>query len=343
MGNKNRLRSAALGISFSLLAGVSFMCAKKSEASKIFLSNPADASVSVVDLETLKEVAKINVGADPYFPAVSGDGKTLAVSVEGEGKIKYYNTETLELIGEEDFGKMDADHLMTMPDGKTIVMADNIGNSIVFLDFETRKEISRIKDVSSPHNIQFGRSHKYVYATSKKNPGISIIDVETRSLKKFYPTDVIPRGLMVSTDEKTIYFGARWISGLFMLNTETGKMDLMQFPLPHNETQMKSSTYHSLWTVNDSIVIGVNEGFSSADVINVKSRTLDDRYEDLSSPSTIAPIPGKTDMYLVTNFGDNSIKILKFDPTTRKLTLQKEGIVGQGQKDRPKRYAFWQG
>lgn len=342
MGKKNGLRKAALGISFALCAGISFMCAEKSEAKKIFLSNPADSSVSIVDLETLKEVGKIHVGHDPYFPAVSGDGKTLAVTVEGEGKIKYYDTQTLKLIAEENFGKMDADHMMTLPDGKTMVIADNPGSAVAFIDIATRKELSRI-DVSTPHNIQFGHSGNYVYVTSKKNPGISVIDVNNRSLKRFYPTDVIPRGLMVSPDEKTIYFGARWISGIFTMDVETGKMDLIQFPLPHNQTQMKSSTYHSFWTVNDSIVIGVNEGFSSADVINVKARKLEDRFEDVSSPSTVAPIPGSPDLYLVTNFGDNSVKILKYDPATRKLSLHKEGVVGQGQRDRPKRYAFWQG
>lgn len=343
MNHTKRFKNFAIGVTFVLGAGISFMCAEQTKASKIFMTHPADSSVSLIDLNTMKEIRKIHVGPNPYFPAVSGDGKTLAVTVEDEKKIKYYSTDNFELIGELEFGAMDADHLMLLPDGKHAILADNVGDAAVILDLETHQITKRIEGISSPHNIQIGRSGNYVYMTSKKNPGISKIDIKEQKLVKFMPTDVIPRGLMISPDETTLYYGARWISGIFAMNIESGDVRLMQIPLPHGKTEMASSTYHSLWTVNDSILFGVNEGFSSADIINVRTGELIDRFEDVDHPSTVEPVPGDPNTYVVTCFGDNAVKLFHLDPETYKLSLERSEIIGTANKARPKRYCYWKG
>jgi hypothetical protein len=51
---------------------------------QVLVVNTHDASVSRVDLETMKELNRYPVGPRPYGIAVSRDGKTVAVGVEDE-------------------------------------------------------------------------------------------------------------------------------------------------------------------------------------------------------------------------------------------------------------------
>ena len=57
-----------------------------------FVVNTGDESVSQVDLESMKEVRRFLVGRQPYGIAVSRDGKTVAVGVEGEEKVKFFDS-----------------------------------------------------------------------------------------------------------------------------------------------------------------------------------------------------------------------------------------------------------
>lgn len=325
----------------TLLCGLGLMCGKETRANRMFVVNPADSSLSLVNLEDMKVERTITVGANPYYAAVSGDGSVVAVTIEDEDVIRYYDTKTLEQTGEHKFGVMKSDHLMTLNDGSYAVMADNVGNAVVFLDFKTRDVAFRVENISSPHNIQLGPSGKYLYVTSKVDPGISIIDIEKKELAKWIKTDVVPRGLTVSPDEKTLYYGARWISGMFVLDVATKDVRLIQFPLPRNATEMQSNTYHTFCAVNDSIIIGVNEGFSSADVINTSSNSLMDRFEEVSNPSTVSPIPGRPYAYVVTNYGDNTAKVIVYNPEDHTLSLESQVQVGSVAGTRPKRVCFF--
>lgn len=59
--------------------------------SRVFVVNTQDASVSLVDLTTMREIRQFPVGPRPYGIAVSRDGKTVAVGVEDEGKVKFFD------------------------------------------------------------------------------------------------------------------------------------------------------------------------------------------------------------------------------------------------------------
>lgn len=68
--------------------------------SRVFVVNTQDASVSLVDINSLKEMRRIPVGPRPYGVVVSRDGRTLAVGVEDEEKVKFFDTTHFKLLGE---------------------------------------------------------------------------------------------------------------------------------------------------------------------------------------------------------------------------------------------------
>lgn len=308
---------------------------------KLFVVNVADSSVSLVDISTLKELKRFKVGPLPYFVALSGDNKVLAVSVEGEEKVKFYDAQTLQQKAEVHIGPMNSDHMVMFPDGIHALMADRTENTLVILNFQTMREEGRIKNVSSPHNIRMGESGKYAYVTSKLDPGISVVDLAQRKVKAFYPVKMIPRGLAVSPDEKTIYFGANWISAIFQMNAATGAIESVdEIPLPGKQQKIRESTYHGLEAYDDRYLLATNEGFSSFDVIDTRSGALVSRTTDVSGPGALLKLPGTTNHFVMTNMGDNTVEVVEVNPGKEIKVISKTKI-GVAVADRPKRFAFY--
>ena len=92
----------------------------------VYVVNSGDGTVSLVDLKQLKELRKIDVGSDPYGIALTQDGKTLVVGVEGEGKLKFFDTKDFKQKGELPIGKMFHDHMMLTKDGKHFLVAEYV-------------------------------------------------------------------------------------------------------------------------------------------------------------------------------------------------------------------------
>ena len=83
--NVHRATLAALALAVLAPALNSARAGEKTAVPKqVFVVNTGNASVSLVDLASMKEVRRYPVGERPYGIAVSQDGKTVAVGVEDE-------------------------------------------------------------------------------------------------------------------------------------------------------------------------------------------------------------------------------------------------------------------
>lgn len=307
---------------------------------KIFIVNRIDSTVSLVDLTTKKELRTLHVGPLPYYAQLSKDEKTLIVSVEGDEAVKFYDVATFAKKGEVHIGKMYAEHMALTPDGNHVVIANRYGDAVVGINISTMKEEFRVP-VSSPHNIRLGASGKYLYVTSKINPGFNVIDLQTHTLKHFFPVKFVPRGLAVSDDEKVIYAGANWVNGMFEIDANTGNLIRYDpLPLPTGKTKVEENTYHGFEVVNDDIVLGTNEGLSALDVINSKTGALANRTTAVANPGAILMVPGMKNRFVVTNRGDNTIEVMEVQ-NNHDLKVISTMKVGRGVGDLPKRFVFY--
>src|SRR5262249_23879269 len=104
----------------------------------VFVVNTGDGSVSLVDLEAMKEVAP-----RPYGIAVSKDGKTVAVGIEDEEKVRFFSLPDFKPKGEVKIGKMFNDHIVLTKDGKHILVANFYSDDVVGIDVEKMEESFR--------------------------------------------------------------------------------------------------------------------------------------------------------------------------------------------------------
>lgn len=246
---------------------------------KAFVVNTQDSSVSLIDITGNKEIRRFKVGAIPYGIAVSGDGNTVAVGVEGEMKVKFYDTKTYKLKGESSIGRMHNDHITLSPDGKYFLDANFYSDEVVAMDAATLKEAFRIPGASAPHVIKTGPTKKYAYVTCKKITGIAKIDLGNYLVVRFYPLNVNPRSLTFSPDEQKLYFGSFWVNGFFEMDIESGKVTrLFELTPPSVNNIPQEVTYHGVESVFPSIVLSANEGRSYIDAVDINNGRLLDRF-----------------------------------------------------------------
>ena len=322
-------------LSCSLMVALS---AQAAAPDQVLVVNTGDDSVSLVDLATLREVKRFEVGRSPYGVAVTRDGKTVAVGVEGEGKVKFYDVKGFAFKAEVPIGPMHHDHIVLSPDGSQILVANYHSDSVVLIDPVAMKEIGRIEGASAPHVVKYGPSKKRAFVTCKKITGIAIIDPARRTLVKFHPINVNPRSLTFSPDGTKVYFGSFWVDGFFQMAAESGKVERL-FALPvHEGSRPQEVTYHGVETVGPNIVLAANEGRSWLDSVDVGTGTLLDRLEDVSRPCCIERIPGEEGQrvrVLLSNIGDGTLQLVEVSPEGRLRSMGK-AEVGKA----PKRVAF---
>lgn len=310
-----------------------------SATKQVFAVNTQDASVSLVDLSTMKELKRYEVGKRPYGIAVSQDGKTVAVGVEDEECVKFYSLPDFKLKGKTPIGKMFNDHIVLTQDGKHILVANFYSDDVVGIDIDTMKESYRIKDCSAPHVVKFGPLKKRAFVTCKKVTGIAVIDPGEKKQVKVIPLNVNPRSLTFSPDEKKVYFGSFWVDGFFELDTESGKVTkLFKFDPPKDNADPQEVTYHGVEMLTDRVIVAANEGRSYIDAVDVTTGKLLDRLSDVSKPCCVEKLPGQSGAavkFLVSNIGDGTLQLAELTDAGKLRSLGK-AQVGKA----PKRVAF---
>ena len=307
---------------------------------QVFVVNTQDASVSLVDIATMKEVRRIPVGPRPYGVVVSRDGRRLAVGVEDEEKVKFFDTTNFKLLGEARVGKMFNDHMVLSTDGRHVLVANFYSDDVVAIELDTMKEAYRIKGASAPHVIKYGPLRKRAYVTCKKITGIAIVDPQSRQLVKFHQINVNPRSLTFSPDESKVYFGSFWVNGFFEMDADSGKVTrLFALDPPASNASPQEVTYHGVETVFPGIVLAANEGRSYVDAVDVRTgKHLDRLSEGVAKPCCVERIPnpaGSTVRVLVSNIEDGSLQLVEVSPEGKMRSIAK-AMVGKA----PKRVAF---
>lgn len=336
----------ALGIALMLVACAALAQPPKAQALattqaqpsalKVLVVNTGSDSVSLVDLGEMKEVRQTPVGKKPYGIAVTRDGKTVAVGVEGEEKVKFFALPGFSPKGEIRIGPMKNDHIMLSEDGAHVLIANYHSDSVIGVDVATKTEAFRIKGLSGPHVVKYGPKRKHAFVTCKKWTGIGVVDPATRELVAFHPTNVNPRSLTFSPDESKLYFGSFWTNGIFEMDVASGAVTRFLHAEPPKENAgWQEVTYHGVEAIQGDIVLAANEGRSYVDAFDVRSGAMLDRLVGTPKPCCIERLPGPPSRALVSNLGDGSVQLIEVAPNGKLTTI---GKVKVGEA--PKRVAF---
>jgi DNA-binding beta-propeller fold protein YncE len=334
-----RTLGLAVGLPLAMIVTVAGEPAAEGPATRqVLVVNTQGASVSRVDLGEMKEVARYPVGDRPYGIAVTRDGRTVAVGLEGKESVGFFAADDFAPHGEVRIGPMHNDHVVLSEDGASVLVANFHSDGVVGLDVASKREAFRIEGASAPHVVNYGPLGRLAWVTCKKVTGIASIDPARRALVRFYPTNVNPRSLTFSPDESRLYFASFWIDGIFEMDTAQGRVTrLVALPPPVEDAAPREVTYHGVEALGGSLVLAANEGRSYVDLVDVETGKLLARHrEGISQPCCVARVPGTGRVRaLVSNLGDGSLTLVEVGEGGTLRTVAKAS-VGQA----PKRVAF---
>ncbi len=150
--------------------------------------NKAEASASLLDAATGRELAKVQTGSGPHEVAISPDGATAIVA---------------------NYGQREPGHTLTV------------------IDLASRKVLTTIDLVEyhRPHGIQYLADGRRVAVTAESEQAVVIVDVENAAVEKVIKTgQKISHMLVLSPDTSRIFVASMGSGTLTVIDTGSGEV-----------------------------------------------------------------------------------------------------------------------
>ena len=173
------LVSALASIIAYVLCVFQFAMAQSTPQGSLLALSKHDHTLAIVDVRTLKAVARLPVGPDPHEVIASSDGKTAYVSIYGFGR--YHALSVLDLVARKALADIDTGAL-TGPHGLTFV------GGKVWFTAEGAKAIARFDPVTSAidwimgtgqnrtHMLYVTEDQKHIYTTNVSSGTVTLLE-----------------------------------------------------------------------------------------------------------------------------------------------------------------------
>lgn len=301
-----------------------------------FVVNTLDGSVSVVNPHDMQETRRFSVGKRPHGIAVSSEYGTVIVGVEGESKLKFFNSTSFELMSAVSVDGMAQCGVVLTPDEKHVLIAHPPGGDLIGIAVETRKEAFRIEGVGAAGYVRYGSSKASVYATTRLSPGIAVVDPVAQKLLRRIPLNVCPIAVACAPDESRVYLTSPWVDGILDLDAGWARITrLIPLPPPPEKASPVEAAYSSLTVLDGGLVVAASEERSLVDVVDVATGKPRDRVASLIRPAWVErvvspvgpPTPGRSALLIST--GDHTVQRVEIG-ADGKLILGAKAKVGTG-------------
>lgn len=159
-----------------------------------FIINSAGASVSVVDMTTLKEVRRIPVLREPHHLALSPDGKSLLVGDTVGNEMLFLDPTTGAL--QKRMPVADPYQLGFSPDGKFLTVNGLARNQVDVYDTATMKLLKRFPVVATPSHLDYAPDSSVVYVTLQDSDRLIAFDLRNLTVLWDQPVGKTPAGVL---------------------------------------------------------------------------------------------------------------------------------------------------
>jgi YVTN family beta-propeller protein len=210
-----------------LIAGLAVLASPFAtvDASTLVVANKAEATVSLIDLDSAAVVATLPTGVGPHEVGISPDGRFAMVTNYGNRETSG-NSLTMIDIGASavvktiDLGEYLSPHGVEWIDSGTIAVTAEDNKALLVIDVATGEIISAVdtgQDVS--HMVSLAQDGKRAYVTNIGSGSLTVIDLESGERVANIPTGKGAEGIAVSG--KQIWVTNRGEDTISILGTES--------------------------------------------------------------------------------------------------------------------------
>lgn len=258
----------------------------------LFVSNEDSGDLSIVDVASGRELAKLPVGKRPRALRTSPDGSQLFVAVSGTPKappgtnpdtlpppdhaadaIVVIDVATRQIARRLESG-VDPEGFDLTPDGKQLWVANEEPAHTTLIDIASGKVAGHVKVAGEPEGIATHPDGKLIYVTSEAENHVDVVDVEERRVLTTIATGIRPRIAVFTRD------GARAFVGNELASSVTAIDVAAQRPLTDIKIAQENARPMGLVLSPDEktlfVATGRGKGVAAIDVATLQvTRTFD--------------------------------------------------------------------
>jgi len=234
------------------------------EINRVFASATGEHQLAVVDMETLKTLAKAGPIKYPDGIAYAPDAKRVFVSDEHGDADAVIDANTNRLIATIKLGG-GAGNTVYDPGSGRVLVAVHEKNELVAIDPATAQIISHhpVPGIESPHGIVLDVDARVAFVAGEDNGKLAVLDLTNGQVLATYPVGKDPDVLAFDSGLKVLYVSAE--SGDVRVFEEKGKSlkAIGQLSMPHAHTVAVDPdthlVYFPLQSVNGKPVLRIME------------------------------------------------------------------------------------
>ena len=181
-------------------------------AETLLVGNKAEASVSLIDLDSGAVVATAETGEGPHEIAVSGDGELAVVTNYGTDEkpgnsLTVIEIERGEAVGTIDLGEYTRPHgIVFLPDSRHVLVTTEGAGALVKVDVYLGKVVQAIPTgQKGSHMLAYDRSGRRAYVSNLGSASVSLIDVQHAELLAFQSSGSGAEGIALGRNGRDLW------------------------------------------------------------------------------------------------------------------------------------------
>jgi YVTN family beta-propeller protein len=198
------LRSLALAAA----AWLAVCHAAAAQAAPIFVLNSLDATVSVIDRASWKEIRRLPTGKEPHHLYMTPDEKSVIVANAQADSLTFIDPRTGE-VQQTVRNILDPYHLRFSPDMKWLVIAANRLNHVDLYRWDGKEPhlVKRIATAKTPSHLWIDSRSTTAYVSMQDSDELVAIDLANHNIKWRMPTGPMPADVYGTPDDRLVLVG----------------------------------------------------------------------------------------------------------------------------------------
>ena len=283
-------------------------------ANPILVLNSLDASISVIDPATWKEVKRIPTGKEPHHLYLTPDSKSVIVANATGDSLTFVDPKTAD-VQRVIPGISDPYHLRFSPNMKWFVTAANRLNHIDIYSWNGTepKLVKRIATGKTPSHLWIDSKSQTIYSTMQDSDELVAIDLPTQTLKWRTKTGPMPADLYGSPDDKLVFVALTGGDGVQVFDVNGAEPKLVN-------TVKTDKGAHAFRATGDGRHLFVsNRVANTISKLDMQTQTVVDKYPGPSGPDCMDVSPDGRYIYLSSRWAG---KMSVIDTQERKVVNQ---------------------
>ncbi|RYZ07492.1 MAG: YncE family protein [Comamonadaceae bacterium] len=181
----------------------------------MFVLNSLDATVSVIDPVSWKEVRRLPTGKEPHHLYLTPDEKSLLVANALGDSLTFIDPRTAE-VQRVVRGIIDPYHLRFSPDMKWLVTAGNRLNHVDIYKWDGKDLAlaARVPTGKTPSHLWIDSRSTVAYASMQDSDELVAVDLATQQVKWRIKTGPMPADVYGTADDRTLLVGLTGSDGV---------------------------------------------------------------------------------------------------------------------------------